>query len=179
MTFASQVARIDSARIFAIAAHEAVGQKRKYSGVPYYTHPIAVCDIMRDAKDVTDEMCMAAYLHDVVEDTGVSLATIQKNFGDEVARLVAGMTKNFYPEGTKRAVKFKAEVQRLKATCPKVKTIKIADSIHNMVDFIHNDPTYARNVYLPEKRILLDSALKEGDTTLWKFADKVIKDFYK
>lgn len=169
---------LEIASAFSIAAHSAVGQVRKYTGVPYHTHPEAVFGILlAHAKAVTYEMLIAAFLHDVVEDTGVTIETIKKVFGNEVADLVAGMTKNTYPEGTKRKYKFEAEVERLAATCPQVKTIKIADSIHNMLDFIANDPKYAKEIYLPEKRILLDKALKEGDTTLWNMADKIIIDF--
>lgn len=178
MTFTNQVNRLESARLFARGAHSAVGQVRKYTGVPYYTHPEAVAAIVSKAANVTDEMIMAAYLHDVIEDTGVSYFTILETFGHEVARLVLGMTKHTYPEGTKRKEKVQREIVRLNACCDKVKTIKIADSIHNMSDFIQNDPDYACDVYLPEKRMLLDNALEHGDPKLWSDADKIIKDFY-
>jgi (p)ppGpp synthase/HD superfamily hydrolase len=167
------------AQVFSIAAHSAVGQFRKHSLLPYYTHPEKVANLLYLAKDTTEEMFIAAYLHDVVEDTEVTIHTIRSLFGDKVAYLVEGLTKDVYPSGTKRSMKFKAEVQRIKRYSPEVKTIKIADSIDNMRDYIAQDPTYARNIYLPEKRILLDKALKEGDTTLWLMADNLIKDFYE
>lgn len=170
-------ARLAMSRAFAMAAHQATGQVRKYTGVPYDQHPFCVRLILQNAKDVTIEMYMAADLHDVVEDTKVSIDTIEEVFGPVVRQLVAGMTKTIYPPGSKRKYKFEQEVIRLSGESPEVKTLKIADSIHNMLDFIKNDPDYARDVYLPEKRILLDSALKEGDTTLWNMADQIIKDF--
>lgn len=173
---------VEHARIFSIAAHSAAGQLRKHSGKPYHTHPQDVVDILKDncGSLVTFDMIMAAYLHDVVEDTHVGHATILELFGPAVTKLVIGMTKLSY-EGAgstpKRKDKFTLEVFRLSLQSPEVKTIKIADSIANMRDFIREQPEYARKVYLPEKRILLDEALKEGDNKLWMVADQIIKDF--
>lgn len=173
--------KVERARMFCIAAHSACGQIRKYSMLPYHTHPQDVVDILVEhVPHVTQDMLAAAYLHDVVEDTKASLVLIDQEFGKEVGWLVNGLTKTSWGDNPPpRRERFRFEVARIKGTCANVKTIKIADSIANMRDFIRDDPKYSRNVYLPEKRILLDSALKEGDTTLWNVADKIIKDFYK
>lgn len=162
---------------FAMGAHAAVGQKRKYSNLPYYVHPYEVARLVyTHAAHFTREMVEAAYLHDVVEDTSVTLATIEDEFCPEVARLVAGMTKHNWPVPVKREARFEHEVARLASQCPKVKTIKLADSYANMLDYLKDDPAYAKKVYLPEKRILLDKALREGDATLWNMCDKLIKE---
>jgi (p)ppGpp synthase/HD superfamily hydrolase len=63
---------------FALKAH--FGQKRKYSGVDYITHPEAVANIVRSVEH-TKEMLAAAWLHDVVEDCNVSTYDILENFG--------------------------------------------------------------------------------------------------
>lgn len=167
--------------MFCIAAHSACGQFRKHSLKPYHTHPQDVVDILVEyVPHVSQDMLAAAYLHDVPEDTKVSLVIIDQEFGKEVAYLVGGLTKTCWGSNPPpRRERFEWEVVRLKATCPDVKTIKIADSIVNMRDYIVQDPKYARDVYLPEKRILLDKALKEGDTVLWNLADSIINEFYK
>ncbi len=74
---------------FAIKAHS--GQYRK-SGEPYIVHPILVATIVKMIGG-DDEMVISALLHDTVEDCNVSLETIQKEFGESVAKLVDGLTK--------------------------------------------------------------------------------------
>jgi len=63
------------------------------SGAPYFTHPYAVARIIIDEIPLDDACVIAALLHDVVEDTEVSLSFIQKEFGKEVADIVDGVTK--------------------------------------------------------------------------------------
>ena len=67
------------------------GQKRN-SGEPYIVHPLAAADILADLK-MDDATICAALLHDVVEDTSATNEDIIKNFGDEIAEMVAGVTK--------------------------------------------------------------------------------------
>jgi len=165
------------AAIFAIAAHDALGQKRKYSGDPYWKHPQAVAQILiyhghGDDKDLID----AAWLHDVPEDTDVSIQTIEDLFGPVTGLYVDGMTKRKYP-GQRRAYRKNAEASRIAGCCAKVKTLKIADSLHNLPDIIEHDPKFAR-VYVPEKRHLLDTALVGGDPVLWAKLDAIIRDYY-
>ena len=78
-------------RAFEVAdkAHE--GQMRS-SGEKYITHPLAVASILLDYCMDTDTIC-AALLHDVVEDTDVTLEELQKKFGEDVAVMVDGVTK--------------------------------------------------------------------------------------
>ncbi|MTJ93609.1 MAG: HD domain-containing protein, partial [Desulfovibrio sp.] len=75
---------IARAAAFAAEAHAAVGQVRKYTGEPYVEHPRAVARLVADAGG-DDAMVAAAWLHDVVEDTRVSLDEIRGQFGDAVA----------------------------------------------------------------------------------------------
>ena len=85
--------RYAAALAFAGRAHR--GQKRKYRGEPYITHPMAVAGIiMRLVPDHTLEMVQAALLHDVVEDSDdYSINDIQQIFGETIARIVDGLTK--------------------------------------------------------------------------------------
>ena len=84
---------------FATSAHE--GQVRKYTGVPYIVHPIEVMEIVKTV-DHDDEMLAAALLHDVVEDCGVTIEDIVKEFGSDVASLVSALTDVSKPEDGNR-----------------------------------------------------------------------------
>jgi guanosine-3',5'-bis(diphosphate) 3'-pyrophosphohydrolase len=68
---------VERARIFAMAAHSAVGQTRKYTGEPYWTHTQAVADRVAQLADATEEQIAAAHLHDTLEDTAVTFDLIQ------------------------------------------------------------------------------------------------------
>ena len=80
---------VEKAYYFAEKAHE--GQKRA-SGEPYFTHCVAVAMILSELK-VQSAAIAAGLLHDTVEDTNVTLEDIRANFGDEIAKLVDGVTK--------------------------------------------------------------------------------------
>lgn len=85
----SETSKLEYALRYAIKAHD--GQFRK-SGEPYIIHPILVAAIVASiTNDVS--MSVAALLHDVVEDTSISLPEINEKFGDDVAHLVGGLTK--------------------------------------------------------------------------------------
>jgi len=78
-------------RAYAYAADKHAGQTRR-SGEPYITHPLAVAEILTDL-EMNDATLAAGLLHDVVEDCGVSRDELAKEFGDEIADLVDGVTK--------------------------------------------------------------------------------------
>merc|ERR1711998_554060 len=80
---------IEKAWYFAKNAHK--GQKRD-SGENYFTHPVAVSFILSELNLDTNTI-VTGLLHDVVEDCNISIAQISDNFGDEVAKLVNGVTK--------------------------------------------------------------------------------------
>lgn len=82
--------RIVAAYQLAKEAHK--GQKRK-SGEPYIIHPIAVARIVAEEFELGANPIMAAFLHDVVEDTPYTLDDIRERFGDDVAFLVGVVTK--------------------------------------------------------------------------------------
>lgn len=75
---------------FAIRAHG--DQKRKGSGVAYVSHPINVAHILRDLYPDDPNLEVAGFLHDVVEDTPIEIAEIERRFGHDVAYLVWGVT---------------------------------------------------------------------------------------
>lgn len=146
---------------FAQAAHG--DQKRKYTGDPYINHPIAVAEIVETVPH-TDEMIAAALLHDVVEDTHVTIDQIADRFGDKVAELVDWLTDVSKPEDGNRSRR--KELDRLhSANAPaEAQTIKLADLIHNSISIAEHDPDFWK-VYKEEKIKLL-KVLTKGDKSL-------------
>ena len=141
-------------------------QKRKYSNEPYIEHPKRVAEMVRSVPH-TDAMICAAYLHDVVEDTSVSLREIETRFGKEVAKLVHELTDEYMKEaypGLNRKQRKKREVERQAKISPQAKTIKLADVIDNTRDILKNDKDFAVK-YVPEMLALVE-ALQEGDFSL-------------
>lgn len=154
---------------FATAAHASIGQRRKYTGEPYIVHPIAVAELVRSVPH-TPEMIAAAYLHDVVEDTPVTIEEIRAEFGDEVAVLVDWLTDVSKPSDGKRKVRKDIDLQHSAKAPPAAKTIKLADLIDNTLSIHAGDPSFWP-VYRREKMALL-KVLKEGDPVLWKKANE-------
>lgn len=157
---------------FAEAAHAAVGQRRKYTNVPYIEHPRAVARFVASVPH-TDEMLAAALLHDVVEDTQITIEMIRDHFGTTVARYVDALTEREY-SGLNRAQRKRLEAVRLGECEREIQTIKIADLIDNAGSIVQYDPKFAE-VYLEEKRQLL-LAMWRGDETLLKRAWQIVKD---
>lgn len=160
--------RVERARMFATAAHAAIKQKRKYTGEDYIVHPAEVAALVEKAGG-SIEMIQAAWLHDVVEDTGVEIEVIRAIFGEEVAMLVDGMTDKSRPEDGSRAIRKMIDRARLASQPPEVQTIKLADLCSNTKSIVDHDPKFAK-VYLPEKAAMLD-VLKQGNPWLWNKAN--------
>ena len=121
--------KIKLALCFAEECHE--GQYRK-SGEDYIMHPVEVTKILIDMKMDTDTI-VAGILHDIVEDTMITLADIKYNFGDTVATLVDGVTKlKNLPNGTKKQDENIRKMILAMAQNLRVIIIKLADRLHNM-----------------------------------------------
>ncbi len=122
---------LSKAYAFALKAHE--NQKRA-SGDPYAVHPIAVADILTELK-LDSATIATGLLHDTIEDTYATYETIKKEFGQEVADLVDGVTKISALEN-KAIENSKAENFRklILATSKDIRVllVKIADRLHNM-----------------------------------------------
>lgn len=156
----------DRAHGYAAKAHASIDQRRKYTGEPYIVHPVAVALVQTVPH--TPAMIAAAYLHDVVEDTPVTIEEIEREFGMEVAELVGWLTDVSKPEDGNRKVRKQKDLKHTEQAPAAAKTIKIADLIDNTLTIRDRDPAFWK-VYRREKMALLE-VLKEGDPTLWKQA---------
>ncbi len=157
----------------ASAAHD--GQLRK-SGDPYITHPVAVAEILADL-GLDANTLAAALLHDTVEDTNYSNQELRKDFGEEIANLVDGVTKldrlTYGPTAEAETVR-KMVVAMAKDI--RVLVIKLADRLHNARTWQYVSPdTAARkaretlDIYAPLAHRLGMNAVK------WELEDLSFK----
>ena len=134
------ISMIDKAYGIAQDAHE--GQRRK-SGEPYIVHPLCVAIILADL-EMDKETIAAGLLHDVVEDTIMTNEDIEREFGDDVALLVDGVTKMSKLQYNGDKVEFQADNLRkmflAMARDIRVIIIKLADRLHNMRTLQYQPP---------------------------------------
>ena len=158
---------VQRAAEFAKAAHEAVNQRRKYTDQPYFVHPEEVATRIADL-DFRPEMVAAAYLHDTVEDTNVTIDQIYEEFGNDVGRMVAGLTDVSIQDEHKqknRKERKELDAEHLSMQDADTQTIKYVDIYCNTSDIAENAPGFARSKYLPEIKHCLEGMTK-GDAFL-------------
>lgn len=166
------------ARAYAFAERAHAGQKRK-SGEPYFNHSLATGGILQ-SWHLDDATIAAGILHDTVEDTGVPLETIKKEFGAEVAFLVDGVTKLGHikyretpakdSDGKKsesngaeelRAENLRKMVLALSQDL-RVVFIKLADRMHNMQTLASLPPAKQKRIALETDEIYASLAYRLG-----------------
>ena len=122
---------VNRAYVFAMKAH---GSQTRASGDPYFSHPLEVAGILTDMR-LDHSTIITALLHDTVEDTGATVADIESLFGNEVGRLVDGVTKlnriDLQSDSSKQAENFRKLVIAMSEDI-RVLLIKLADRLHNM-----------------------------------------------
>jgi guanosine-3',5'-bis(diphosphate) 3'-pyrophosphohydrolase len=122
---------LNRAYVFAMQAH---GQQLRASGDPYFSHPVEVAGILAGWK-LDSASIATALLHDTVEDTGVTIAELERLFGTEVARLVDGVTKlnklELQSSRTEQAENFRKLLLAMSEDI-RVLLVKLADRQHNM-----------------------------------------------
>ena len=186
-----RAARVDRDRVaacfdFAAAAH---GDQKRESGEPFVTHLVAVALILVELLEnrLDTPLVCGALLHDVVEDTPVTLDEVEKRFGREIASLVEGVTKlhrlHFDSREAAQAENFRRMLLSM-ARDLRVVFIKLADRLHNMRTLEHLPPERShriaeesRDIYAPLahrlgmagiKRELEDLSLKVLDPEAYR-----------
>ncbi|GIO90791.1 RelA/SpoT family protein [Paenibacillus lactis] len=167
--------RIREAYEFAEQAHH--GQVRK-SGEPYILHPLAVADIVVNMQMDTLSI-IAALLHDVVEDTTVSLDEIRERFGDTCAMLVDGLTKL-------ERIQFRSKEEQQNENYRKmfiamardirVIVIKLADRLHNMRTLKYQSEESQRRISYETLEIFCPIAHRLGISAIkWEMEDIALR----
>ena len=127
---------LNRAYVFAMKAH---GSQKRASGDPYFLHPLEVAGILTEYKLDTATI-ITALLHDTIEDTEATLEDINKQFGEEVGRLVDGVTKltriELQSDHAKQAENFRKLLLAMSDDI-RVLLVKLADRLHNMRTLHH------------------------------------------
>jgi GTP diphosphokinase / guanosine-3',5'-bis(diphosphate) 3'-diphosphatase len=161
----SDTGMLHRAFVTAALAH---GDQRRKSGEPYISHPLAVAEIMADL-GLDAPAAAAALLHDVVEDTAVDQVTVDADFGPEVGRLVAGVTKISAIEAREKTAAEAESLRRMLLASVddlRVILIKMADRLHNMQTLGALSPERRRVMALETLEIYAPLANRLG---IWQF----------
>ena len=122
---------LNRAYVFAMRAH---GSQTRASGDPYFSHPLEVAGILTGMR-FDCATIITALLHDTIEDTRATLEEVNEAFGDEVARLVDGVTKlsrlELQSDQTRQAENFRKLLLAMSEDI-RVLLVKLADRLHNM-----------------------------------------------
>ncbi len=123
---------LNRAYVYAMQKH---GSQMRASGDPYFSHPVEVAGILTNYK-LDSASIITALLHDVIEDTDATLEDLTRLFGDEVARLVDGVTKlakiKLAADGTTREAENFRRLVLAMSNDIRVLLVKLADRLHNM-----------------------------------------------
>ncbi|MGB1764853.1 bifunctional GTP diphosphokinase/guanosine-3',5'-bis pyrophosphate 3'-pyrophosphohydrolase [Alloalcanivorax xenomutans] len=156
-----QIAPVVRAYYFAETAHE--GQYRR-TGDPYITHPLAVANILTDMH-MDHASLMAAMLHDVIEDTGVSKEQLATEFSEEVAELVDGVSKiaqiKFESKAEQQAENLRKMILAMTRDI-RVILVKLADRLHNMRTLHVMNPDKRRRIATETLEIYAPIAFRLG-----------------
>ena len=127
-------AQVDLVRRSYFYAEQAHDGQFRHTGEEYVTHPLAVAQILREMH-MDHQSLIAAMLHDVIEDTGITKDAIESQFGETVANLVDGVSKLNQIEFSTRAEAQAENFQKMALAMAKdirVILVKMADRMHNM-----------------------------------------------
>lgn len=183
----ADINRIRYAYYLAEKAH--AGQLRD-SGEPYIVHPLAVAAILADLR-MDDDTIVASLLHDVIEDSELAPDVIREHFGEDVLRLVEGVTKlKFKPSsGLTDRQKASAETTRAAESLRKmllamakdfrVMVIKLADRLHNMQTLDALDPSRRTRIANETLDIYAPLAARLGIWQIkWQLEDLAFKHLH-
>ena len=124
----------------AAEAHESM---RRKSGEPYILHPLAVARICVEEIGLGVRSTICALMHDTVEDTDITLEDVEREFGNEIARIVDGLTKisNVIDTNTSQQAENFKKILLTLTDDPRVILIKLSDRLHNMrtLDYMKRD----------------------------------------
>ena len=144
----------------AITAHGS----QKYGHLPYWRHLQSVEEILADYGFTSQSYQAAAWLHDVVEDTSVTIDDIYEHFGDEVSKLVWAVTGVGHNRKAKQASILK-KLHHTKAACP----LKLADRISNLEFAIENgNPDGVFAMYYKENDAFEKIVRKHVPEEMWE-----------
>lgn len=164
---------IERSMLIAKTAHKAINQKRKYTGANYFIHPLEVHNILKEYTD--DEVILSVgLLHDVVEDTEITLDFISENVSQEVAYVLEMVTDISKPEDGNRNFRKRMDREHYKTADYRGKMVKLADVISNGIDIQEHDKKFSVR-YFYEIDLLLP--FLKVESKLYMRALKMVYDY--
>lgn len=161
--------------LFAKRAHE--GQAR-HGGQPYIEHPLAVAALLVEHYSAYHQhMILAALLHDVVEDTEVTLGEIRERYGSQVWKIVNWLTNPEQDEGESRTRYYKRVQTRWPQFSWGAKMVKLADRLHNLRSLPKSKWNKKQRAFYAQKSLELVEAFKFIEEV--KLADLVRREALK
>ena len=163
---------IKRASTFAIIAHEACGQVRKFTGEPYWWHLDRVASRVQSL-GCDAETVAAAWLHDTLEDTFIKPFLISSHFTTHTRIMVEQLTND---KSLQRKERKADECERFKFAYPETQTVKLADILDNGYCFLRSGAHEATKTFMLEKQELLKS-LDLGHPKLYEEAKQMIDNY--
>ncbi len=133
---------------YRLAEEKHASMKRKGSGMPYIVHPFRAARLLQPLHD--HELVCAALLHDVVEDSDVTIEQIREEFGENIAFLVDACTKEEGRDQIQKVIEFSRQDKR-------AMLVKLADRVDNMTDHPSIMSEHLRQKYIEQGRQLLEA----------------------
>ncbi len=143
----SLTAKFGQAAQFAARAHS--GQVRKGSGTPYIGHPIAVASLVLEYGG-NEAQAIGALLHDVIEDCDVTAATLEKQFGKKVARIVVECSDYFGPANARKPAwraRKETYIEQLAHVSGETLLVSAADKLHNARSIVHDAKHHGKSIW--------------------------------
>lgn len=152
---------VERAMRFAHEKHDEIGQKRKYTGEPYWVHTDNVAALAKKY-GLTDDQQAAAHLHDTLEDTKIEIKDLIYSFPIPIVAMVIELTDKYTSEKhphLKRAERKKLEAERIATISAASQEIKALDLMDNTASIVAHDKGFAK-IYLKEKSFVLSKLTK-------------------
>ncbi|MBT9174534.1 MAG: GTP pyrophosphokinase [candidate division WS2 bacterium] len=171
-----EISLIEKAFTIASSAHQ---DQKRASGEDYFDHPLSVAETLVDLK-MSGTTISAALLHDVVEDTSISLDYLRKEMGEEIASIVEGLTKIdaldlSFPKKTRYIENIRKFLISLSKDI-RVVVIKFADRLHNLQTIRHLDLSKQKRIAEETLEIYAPLAHRLGVYQLkWQLEDLAFK----
>lgn len=150
---------LNRAYVFSLKAH---GTQKRASGDPYFSHPLEVAGILTNMQ-LDNDTIVTALLHDTIEDTVATYEQIEELFGENIARMVDGVTKmseiEYTSESSKQAENFSKFLLAISDDI-RVLLVKLADRLHNMRT-LHHVPKAAKRLRIARETLDIYAPLAE------------------
>jgi guanosine-3',5'-bis(diphosphate) 3'-pyrophosphohydrolase len=124
---------------YAAISHQ--NQRRNGSKIPYINHPIKVCQLLSKIGNIQNEIILcSALLHDIIEDTDITVTQLENTFGCEIANLVLEVSDD---KSLPKKERKQLQILHAPLLSDNARVLKLADKIANMQDILHNPPDWS------------------------------------